>query len=72
MVKTSMGSDEKCRTEAQPGDANATRRALQTLYSCSSHEGFGVINEDFEFFAVNELRSLLFLKLLNSLINVIN
>ena len=49
MVKTSMGSDEKCRTEAQPGDANATRRALQTLYSCSSHEGFGVINEDFEF-----------------------
>ena len=50
-----------------------TRRAPQTLHYGRSHKGFRVINEDFEFlFAVNELGSLLFLKLLNSLINVIN
>ena len=49
MIKASMGSNEKCRTEGQPGSPGDASGAPQTLHSCSSHKGFGVINEDFEF-----------------------
>ena len=32
----------------------SSQSSLQTLHSCSSHKGFGVINEDFEFGVINE------------------
>ena len=45
MVKTSMGSDKKCR-HTQPGDASG---ASNPPFLWLTHKGLGVINEGFEF-----------------------